>query len=432
MHELSIGVLDILAILIFLAAVFSFVNVHWLKLPSTIGLMTQSLIISITIVIIGFMVPEVRQSAAEILDSFDFSEVLMQIMLSFLLFAGAINVNFKKLREEKKAVFSLATIGILISTFLIGGITYSFLPLLGIEVEFIYCLLFGALISPTDPIAVLAIVQKMNLSKNLQIKIEGESLFNDGVGVVIFLTILQVARSGVENVTPVGVSVLFIQEVIGGVVLGAILGYIGLLALKYVDNHHTELEVLITLALVMGGTRIAEVLHVSAPLIMVVLGLIIGREGKPEFLRKVTGDFVYKFWHLIDEALNAILFILIGFEVLVVTLQVKNIVAGVIAIFVALFSRYISILIPTFAFRLIKSETWVPGTAAILTWGGLRGGIAVALALALPHFAHKDLIVTMTYIIVVFSILVQGMTIKNLIKALKIDKIPEVDDSYAS
>ncbi len=424
MHEATIGVLDILAILIFLAAVFSFVNTHWLKLPATIGLMTQSLVISLTIVLIGILVPEIRDSAAEILDSFDFSEVLMQVMLSFLLFAGAINVNFKKLVEEKGAILILATVGTLLSTFIIGFATFFFLPYLGINVELIYCLLFGALISPTDPIAVLAIVQKMNLSKNLQIKIEGESLFNDGVGVVIFLTILNVAQSGVENVTPIGVSLLFAQEVFGGILLGGILGYIGLLSLKYIDNRHTELEVLITLALVMGGTRIAELVHVSAPLIMVVLGIIIGREGKPEFLRKITGDFVYKFWHLIDEALNAILFILIGFEVLVVTLQVKNIVAGIIAIFVALFSRYISILIPTFTFGLQKSKTWVPGTAPILAWGGLRGGIAVALALALPHFAHKDLIVTMTYIIVVFSILIQGMTIKNLIRYLKLDKLP--------
>ena len=277
MHESGIGVLDILAILIFLAAVFSFVNTHWLKLPATIGLMTQSLVISVSIVAIGIMIPTVRETAAEILDSFDFSEVLMQVMLSFLLFAGAINVNFKKLIEEKGAILILATVGTLISTFIIGGATFFFLPFLGIEVEFIYCLLFGALISPTDPIAVLAIVQKMNLSKNLQVKIEGESLFNDGVGVVIFLTILNVAQSGVENVTPLGVSMLFAQEVIGGILLGGILGYIGLLCLKYIDNRHTELEVLITLAMVMGGTRIAELLHVSAPLLMVVIGIIIGK-----------------------------------------------------------------------------------------------------------------------------------------------------------
>ncbi len=424
MHEASVSILDILAILIFLAALFSFVNTHWLKLPATIGLMTQSLIISIGIVIVGFIIPEVKDSASEILDSFDFSEVLMQIMLSFLLFAGAINVNFKKLHEEKGSVMILATFGTLLSTFLIGGATFLLLPLLDINVEFIYCLLFGALISPTDPIAVLAIVKKMNLSKNLQIKIEGESLFNDGVGVVIFLTILKVAQTGVENVTPLGVTILFTQEVIGGIMIGAILGYLALLALKYIDNKHTELEVLITLALVMGGTRIAELLHVSGPLIMVVLGLIIGREGKPEFLRKITGDFVYKFWHLIDEALNAILFILIGFEVLVVTLQIKNIFAGIIAIFISIFSRLVSILIPVAAFRLHRSPTWIKGTSMILTWGGLRGGIAVALALALPHFAYKDLIVTMTYIIVVFSILVQGMTIKGLIKYLKLEKLP--------
>lgn len=425
MHELSIGVLDIVAILVFLAAAFSFFNVYFIKLPATIGLMTQSLIISISIVIAGILFPEMRHSAKEIMNSFDFSEVLLQIMLSFLLFAGAINVNFRKLNEERKSIITLATIGTLISTFIVGGLTFIILPFLGLHVDFIYCLLFGALISPTDPIAVLAIVKKMNLSKNLQIKIEGESLFNDGVGVVIFLTIFQVAQSGVENVTPLSVSVLFIKEVIGAFVVGGILGYLGLLALKFIDNRHTELEVLITLAMVMGGTRLGELLHVSAPLMMVVLGLIIGREGKPEFLRKITGDFVYKFWHLIDEALNAILFVLIGFEVLVIAFDINNIVAGVIGILIALVSRYLCILIPSLAFGLQRSKTWVKGTVPILTWGGLRGGIAIALALALPHEYHKNLIVTMTYIIVVFSILFQGLTITNLIKFYKIDKIED-------
>lgn len=425
MHELSIGVLDILAILVFLAAAFSFVNIHFIKLPSTIGLMTQSLIISIAIVFLGMLFPSIRSSAAGILDAFDFSEVLMQIMLSFLLFAGAINVNFKKLYEERKAILTLATVGTLLSTFLIGYATFYILPIIGITgVELIHCMLFGALISPTDPIAVLAIVQKMNITKNLQVKIEGESLFNDGVGVVVFMTILGIYHSGVENVTPLGVAGLFAQEVVGGIFVGLLLGYFGLWALKYVDNRHTELEVLITLALVMGGTRIGNLLHVSSPLIMVVLGIIVGREGKPEFLRKITGDFVYKFWHLIDEALNAILFILIGFEVLILSLGAKQLWAGFISIFIALAARYLSIVIPVFVFQLQRSKTWVKGTAPILTWGGLRGGIAVALALALPHFAFKELIVTMTYIIVVFSILIQGMTVKSLIRYLKIDKIP--------
>jgi CPA1 family monovalent cation:H+ antiporter len=413
-----VSVLDIIAILVFLAAAFTFINVRFLRLPSTIGLMTLSLGISVTIVLLGFVLPEMRATAAEILESFDFSEVLLHIMLSFLLFAGAINVNFRKLSEERWTVLALATLGTLMSTFIVGTITFYVLPLLGLQVEFIYCLLFGALISPTDPIAVLAIVQKMNLSKNLQIKIEGESLFNDGVGVVVFMTILEIAHAGVGNVTPGGVVLLFGQEVVGGIFLGIVIGYLGLLALNYVENAHVELEVLITLALVMAGTRFAEFIHVSGPLVMVTLGLMIGREGKAEYFKKITGDYVYKFWHLIDEALNAILFILIGFEVLIIALHWNNVIAGILAIFIALGSRYISVTLPTLLFGFHKTKNYIKGTTKVLTWGGLRGGISVALALSLPNFEYKDLIVTMTYIIVVFSILVQGLTIKRLIRTL--------------
>ncbi len=418
--------LDIIAILIFLSAFFTFLNIRFLRLPSTIGLMILSLLISLSIVGLGYFFPVIRIEAAQILNNFDFSEVLLNIMLSFLLFAGAINVNYSALFQEKWTVLALATMGTLMSTFIVGTITFYVLPLIGLNVEYIYCLLFGALISPTDPIAVLAIVKKINLSKNLQIKIEGESLFNDGLGVVVFLTILEISEAGVEHVTPGGVALLFGQEVIGGILLGLVFGYIGLLILKYVENEHVELEVLVTLALVMAGSQLAAAIHVSGPLVMVVLGLVIGREGKAEYMKKITGDYVYKFWHLLDEALNAILFILIGFEILIIPFNSNYTLAGFLAIVIGLSTRYVSVGTPIILFGLNKADNFVKGTAYILTWGGLRGGISVALALSLPSFEYKELIVTMTYMIVVFSILVQGLTIERLIKRLKISKETQV------
>jgi len=405
--------LDIITLLIFLAATFTFVNARFLKLPSTIGLMVISLVLSLSMVGIGAVFPAVTEIAATMLEKYDFSEVLLEIMLSFLLFAGAMHVNVQRLRQEALPIALMATVGTLCSTFLVGWLMFTIFPFLGLPVDFVYCLLFGALISPTDPIAVLAILKTTGVSKQISITIEGESLFNDGVGVVVFLTILQVANQGVDNVSALGIAGLFAQEVFGGIILGLVLGYLGLLLLNAVDNDHVELEVLITLALVMSGTWIAEHLHVSAPLVMVVVGLFIGREGKSEILRKVTGDYVYKFWHLIDEALNAILFVLIGLQVLVISLQMDFLMAGLVAILIQLVSRFICVAVPMFAGI---GKRFPKGTTAILTWGGLRGGISVALALSLPAFEAKPLIVSITYVVVVFSILVQGMTIKNVVK----------------
>ncbi len=405
--------LDIITLLIFLAAMFTFINARFLKLPSTIGLMVISLVVSLTIVSLGAIFPSITEVAQATFKEYDFSKVLLDIMLSFLLFAGAMHVNVRKLKEESMPIVFMATIGTLLSTFIVGTLMYYIFPVLGLPVDYVYCLLFGALISPTDPIAVLAILKTAGVSKQISITIEGESLFNDGVGVVVFLTILQIANKGVSQVTPLEVVELFGVEVIGGLFLGAIIGYLGLLLLNAVENDHVELEVLITLALVMTGTWIATHIHVSAPLVMVVLGLFIGREGKSEILRKVTGDYVYKFWHLIDEALNAILFVLIGFQVLVISLKIDFILAGIVAIAIQLFSRAICVGVPMFAGL---GKRFPKGTAAVLTWGGLRGGISVALALSLPAFEAKPLIVSITYVVVVFSILVQGMTIKNVIK----------------
>ncbi|MEP5103929.1 MAG: sodium:proton antiporter, partial [Ekhidna sp.] len=349
----------------------------------------------------------------------------------FLLFAGALSTNLNKLIEERVPVIILATIGTLMSTFLVGFLVYKIFPfILGYEIDLIYCLLFGALISPTDPIAVLALTKQFGLSKKLEIKIAGESLFNDGVGVVIFLTILGIAKAqagihevgghGSGEITAASVALLFSKEVFGGLLLGAIFGFAGFKLLNFIDNDHVELEVLVTLTLVMVGGRLSEMIHVSAPLAMVVMGLFIGNQGRDEHLANATGEYVFKFWHLLDEALNAILFILIGLEMLVIaeSFTLSNLAIGGIGIVLVLFARFLGVSIPITAMR--RFRTFEPKTIQILTWGGLRGGISVALALSLTDLAFpdevKDIILFTTYCVVVFSILVQGLTIGALLK----------------
>ena len=295
---------------------------------------------------------------------------------------------------------------------------YEVFQWIDLPVPLVFCLLFGALISPTDPIAVLALIQKANLSKNLEIKIAGESLFNDGIGVVVFLSILGVAEQGTDSIDAADVALLFGQEVIGGLGMGAILGYIGFKLLDYIENDHVELEVLVTLSLVMGGNRLAEMIHISGPLAMVTMGLFIGNQGRSEKLAQATGEYVYKFWHLLDETLNAILFILIGLEMIVISqsYKIEYLAIGMIAVAVVLFARFIGVAIPIGLMSRVRS--FEKGTVAILTWGGLRGGLSVAMALSLPDALlgeYKDLIVATTYSVVLFSILVQGLTIGKLV-----------------
>ena len=387
--------------------------------------MLLALIMSITILGVGTFVPEVKNLARNILAGIDFKEVLLNIMLSFLLFAGALHVDIQKLKEEGLPVGILAFGATLLSTFLVGAITFYLFPLLGFEIDFIYCLLFGALISPTDPIAVLAILKTTNISKNLSIKIEGESLFNDGIGVVVFLTILAIATGGSgEEISAAKVGLLFGQEVIGGIALGLGLGFLGYYLLVIIDNEHTELEVLVSLALVLVGSQVALAYHISGPLAMVVMGLIIGQGNSSETEEGIAGDYVITFWTLIDEALNAILFILIGLQMLVLAdafiERPTLIVAGLLTIPAVLLCRFIGVSIPITLMKFFRS--FEKGTIKILTWGGLRGGISVALALSLtaPEFGIDpgitNLIIACTYACVLFSVLVQGMTIKNLIK----------------
>ncbi|MHB0755326.1 cation:proton antiporter [Polaribacter sp. M15] len=407
----------IATVLIFLSAIFGFINVRFLKLPNTIGLMVITILFTLGVFLLSYIDPTLLNLEKSIISKIDFKTVLLDEMLSFLLFAGALHTNFEQLKIQRWPILLFSTLGVLTSTFLVGGAIFGLLQLFNLSVDFIYCLLFGALISPTDPIAVLGILKKAGVPKKLETKIVGESLFNDGVGVVVFLTIFQIAQSGIDDETTFNVFKLFGQEVIGGVALGGILGYICYKLMKAIDDY--DIEVIITLAAVMMGTVIAHKLHVSAPLAMVTAGLIVGNDTvRSSSMSKITEKYVDKFWELLDILLNAILFVLIGMEMLVLILDGKYILIGLIAIPIVLLCRYISLFLPINIFE--KKLEFVPKTNLIMTWGGLRGGISIALALGLSSEMHRELFLVITYIVVVFSIIAQGLTVGKLVNKFKI------------
>lgn len=331
-------------------------------------------------------------------------------MLSFLLFAGSLHIDANRLRKQKWPVMVLATAGTFISTFLISIMAYYLFLLFNLQIPYIYCLLFGALISPTDPISVMGILKQAGIPKTLELKIAGESLFNDGVGVVVFLTILEVAVNGVDKFSISGTAILFLKEAGGGLLFGTVLGYLAYFLIKSIDNY--RVEVLITLTVVMGGYTLADELHLSAPLAIIMAGIIIGTKGKKSGISAISWDYLGKFWDLTDEIFNAILFLLIGLQMLVIKVNPTIMLIGDIMIIMVLFARYLSVSFPVLFLRLwIKFEK---NAVIMLTWGGLRGGISVALALSLPQAMHRDEFVLITYIIVVFSIIVQGLTIGKL------------------
>jgi len=405
----------IASILIVLSALFGYINVRFLKLPITIGLMVITIVFTIIIVAIGQFDDTLYLREKELISQIDFETVLLDIMLSFLLFAGALHTNFNQLKIQRGPVLVFATLGVLVSTFLVGTFMYYMLGLFGFHINFIYCLLFGALISPTDPIAVLGILKKANAPKKLEAKIVGESLFNDGVGVVIFLTIFSIAKSPNAAIDVSEILQLFGVEVLGGIGLGLILGYVTYKLLKSIDNY--EVEVIITIATVMGGSLLAHTLHMSAPLAMVTAGLIVGHDTiRNSSMSEITEAYVDKFWELIDVLLNTILFVMIGMEMLVLSFELDFILAGLIAVPLVLFSRYMSLWLPIKFYA--KKLQFVPNTNLIMTWGGLRGGISIALALSLTQEMHRELFLVITYIIVVFSIIGQGLTVEPIIKRL--------------
>ena len=400
---------DITTILITLAALFSYLNHRYFHLPNTVGLMLCGLLISGGLIALGHFESGVQRGAADIVERIDFDRILLHGMLSFLLFAGALHVNLNDLLQQRWTILSLSTVGVLISTFLVGGFTWTILNLLNLQMSFIYCVLFGALISPTDPIAVLAILKTARASDSLTAKISGESLFNDGIGVVVFIVLLEIA-GGNHEITPWGVALLFGKEALGGIIFGFCVGLIAYWMLKSVDNY--QVEILITLALATGGYTLADGLHISGPLAIVVAGLLIGNHGRALAMSSVTRERLDTFWELLDEILNAILFVLIGLEMVVLTLMGRYLVAGVIIIPLVLFARFVSVGIPIALLRMKREFS--PNVIKILTWGGLRGGISVALALSLPPGSNREMILAMTYLVVVFSIVVQGLTIRKL------------------
>ncbi|HVT42850.1 MAG TPA: sodium:proton antiporter [Thermoanaerobaculia bacterium] len=410
------SIVNIIAILVTLAAVFSYVNHRFIRLPVTIGVMLIALAMSFALILVGTFGPDFTDEVEIMLQSIDFDETLLHGMLSFLLFAGALHINLNDLAEQKWVIATLATIGLLISTAIIGFGGWWILGAAGMPIPLVYCLLFGALISPTDPIAVLGILRKANAPKTLETKIAGESLFNDGVGVVVFLVLLEVATGSVE-VTAGHILALLGQETVGGALFGIAIGYIAYRMLKSVDNY--QVEVLITLALVTGGYALAMALHLSGPIAIVVAGLMIGNQGRRLAMSDRTREHLDTFWELVDEILNAILFLLLGLEVLILTFTERYLLAGALLIPVVLLARFIAVGIPVRLLR--RFRPFSPGAVRILTWGGLRGGISVALALSIPSGPERDVVLAITYAVVIFSIVVQGLTIGPMIRRFGAD-----------
>ena len=409
---------EIAAILISLSALFGYLNHNYLRLPHTIGQVFMALLASLVIIIVDISSStiSIASDLAEWMQKVDFYDTLMNGMLSFLLFAGAAKVDFLAFRKRLSTILIMAVAGTLISAFLVALLMWGVLGLLGFHTPFIWCLVFGALISPTDPVAVLSLFKTVKVPATLEAKITGESLFNDGVGVVIFTAVMVIATGGGLNENPIGImeiTSIFLVEAGGGALLGLTAGLLGFYALRSIDEYN--LEVLITLALVMGTYALAIRLQMSGPIAMVIAGLFLGNRSY-EALSEQSRDYMNKFWSLIDETLNSVLFLLIGLEILLIFEQANHLGIALLAIPICLFARWISV-----AISLSIQSHWVsftPGAIPILTWGGLRGGIAVALALSLPDDIHRPVILTATYSVVLFSILIQGLTVQPLVTKL--------------
>ena len=412
------------SVLIVLAALFSYANLRFLKLPGTIGIMIIAMLVSVAIRLLGdSYFPDATKDMFQLFNSLDFNEILMGAMLNFLLFAGAMHVNILDLKNLRWTIATYATISVVLSAFIISAILYYIAPYFGIQIPYIYCLLFGTLISPTDPIVVLGILKQAKVPKIIETKITGESLFNDGVAVVMFAVVLQIATNPSFDADFASVSKLFLMEAGGGILLGLLLGFTASRSMKKIDDY--KVSALITLSIVMGGFLIAKELHISSPLAMVIAGLIIGNYGKKFAMSKTTQDYLNKFWELIDEIMNAILFLFIGFELLLIDDLMDQILLGIVTIFIVLLSRTLSIVIP--ARTILRKNTFSKGSLIVLVWGGIRGGVSIALVLSMPNSEWKDLLLEITYIVVLFSIVIQGLTVGKVANRVLKDESDEAN-----
>ncbi|WP_080777498.1 cation:proton antiporter [Chryseobacterium phocaeense] len=415
--------------LIVLASIFAYLNYRFLKLPSTIGIMVIAIVVSIFLVMFGETVlPRTFGHLNKLMNSIDFTEVLMGAMLNFLLFAGGIHININDLKEQFRPVLIFSTAGVVISTFVVGFGMFYLLPFLGIQLPFIYCLVFGALISPTDPVAVLSILKQANVSKSLETKVAGESLFNDGMAVVVFTVVLQLAIGKEVDLGVESIGLLLMKEAGGGILLGVLLGWVTSRLMREVDDY--IISVLVTLSVVMGGYLIARQMHISGPLTMVAAGLFMGNFNVRFKMKSITQDYLIKFWELIDEILNAVLFLFIGFELLMIKDLKHFMIPGLLAIAVVLIARLISIWVPT---RFMSMRTrFSPQTVKVLVWGGIRGGVSIALAMSIPKSEYSETILSITYCVVVFSIIVQGLTIAKVANPKAIAKEEEQQESIVA
>ncbi|MFT7612724.1 MAG: CPA1 family monovalent cation:H+ antiporter [Parvicellaceae bacterium] len=410
-------IFDIIALFIFLSGVFIFINLHYLKLPSSVGLIILSLTLSAGLLIYSKIVPEFATNVKHVMENMDYEPVLFEIVLSFMLFAGALNVDFSKLGKSKAPTIVLAIVGVLISTSLVGWVMHYVLLWIGIELSLLHCLVFGALISPTDPVAVIKTIKQYGMSQSLADKMKGESLLNNSVSVVLAVLLHHLAFAhetpSFSNLDYITISSQFI---FGGAVIGVILGLIGYQLLLIIDNEDVDVEVLITIALVMVATQVSNYFDVSPVMAITLIGLIIGNKGRKVNGEGAAGEYVYSFWYLIEESLNVMLFVLIGLEMIVLDLRLDVFAAGFFAVIIVIAARWLSVLVPI---KISKSsrKSFDNSTINVLAWGGLRSGLSVVLSLSLPDFEGKEIIITLTYVVVVVSLLYQGLTISGLLKS---------------
>lgn len=404
----------LITILVVLSAIFDFINTKYIKLPATIGLMLMALCLSFLVGLIHFINPTTVGFFIQFVQSLNFSKAVLNVMLCFLLFAGAMQTDWDALKSQRFAVIIFSTVGTLLSTFIVGGLLFGICQILQVQISFVYCLLFGALISPTDPISVLGIMRKANIPVKTEVLVSGESLFNDGIGVVVFITISEIVLSESGHFDGAKTAMLFTKEVVGGLLLGCLFGFVTIRLIKTINHYQTE--VLLTVALVMGVYELCNALHVSGPLAVVAAGLVFGNKGRQIAMGDVTRNYLEKFWELIDEFLNALLFVLVGIEMVVFTFVKQYWLLGIISIPILLLARFISIALPAYLFK--KQMNLSFDKVKLLTWGGLRGALSIAMALSLPESRERDIILACTCFVVVFSILVQGLTVTKLVKKL--------------